>query len=122
MKLFHSLAFLLLLASTPAFCGQVNTEDVAIKRATDAIHKFHLTTLKDECGAVDVNEKPAYFEIVVRERHTRNCGGSPETGPRLFTVRVRKRDGQLTSDVYDGTSYKPLDHEPGQRMKKTPAP
>lgn len=122
MKPFHCLASLLLLASTSAFCGQVNTEDDAIKLATDAIHKFHLTTLKDECGTIDVNEKPAYFELVVRERHTQNCRGSRETGPRLFTVRVRKRDGQLTSDVYDGTSYKPLDHQPGQRMKKVPAP
>jgi hypothetical protein len=122
MKPFHCLASLLLLTSASAFCGQVKTEDDAIKLATQAIHKFHLTTLKDECGAVDVNEQPAYFEVVVRERHTQSCGGSLETGPRLFTVRVRKRDGQLTSDVYDGTSYKPLNHQPGQRMKKAPAP
>jgi hypothetical protein len=122
MKPFHCLASLLLLASTSAFCRQVNTEADAIKLATNAIHKFHLTTLKDECGAIDVNEKPAYFELIVRERHTQDCGGSRETGPRLFTVRVRKRDGRLTSDVYDGTSYKPLDHQPGQRMKQAPAP
>jgi hypothetical protein len=104
----------LFLASSSAFSGQIQTEDAAIKLASEAIHKFHLTTLKDECGLLDVNEKPAYFEIMVRERHTQNCGGSPETGPRLFTVRVRKRDGRLTSDVYDGTSYKPVDHEPSQ--------
>lgn len=124
MKPFHCLASFLFLASASvsAFCGQVKTEDEALKLATYAIHRFHLTTLKDECGAADVNEKPAYFEIVVRERHTQDCGGSLETGPRLFTVRVRKRDGQLTSDVYDGTSYKLLDHRPGQLMKKTPTP
>jgi hypothetical protein len=111
MKPFHCLALLLLLASTPAFCGQVRTEDEAIKLAVDAIHKFHLTTLKDECGLIDVKEKPSYFDIVVRERHTQNCGGTPETGPRLFTVRVRKSDGWLTSDVYDGTRYRPVDHQ-----------
>jgi hypothetical protein len=111
MNPFHYLASLLFLASASAFSGQVKTEDEAIKLATDAIHKFHLTTLKDECGLIDVVEKPSYFEIVVRERHTQSCGGSPETGPRLFNVRVRKSDGRLTSDVYDGTTYKPVDHK-----------
>jgi hypothetical protein len=51
---------------------------------------------------------------VVHERHTAACGGTPETGPRLFNVRVRKRDGQLTSDVYDGVSFQPVDHQSGQ--------
>jgi hypothetical protein len=111
MKPFHCLSALLLLASTLAFAGQVKTEDEAVKLATDAIHKFHLTTLKDECGLVGVIEKPSYFEIVVRERHTKICGGAPETGPRLFNVRVNKRDGLLTSDVYDGVSYKPIDRK-----------
>ncbi len=114
MKPFHYLSALLFLASASAFSGPIRSKDEAIKLATDAIHKFHLTTLKDECGLVDVIEKPSYFEIVVRERHTKNCGGTPETGPRLFNVRVRKHDGQLTSDVYDGTNYKPVDHKPVQ--------
>lgn len=111
MKPFHCLSALLFLASTWAFAGKIKTEGEAIKLATDAIHKFHLTTLKDECGLIDVVEKPSYFEIVVRERHTQNCGGAPETGPRLFNVRVRKHDGRLTSDVYDGTNFKPVDHK-----------
>jgi hypothetical protein len=105
------LSALLLLAATTALSGPITTEDEAIKLATDAIHKFQLTTLRDECGLVDVIERPSYFEIVVRERHTQKCGGTPETGPRLFSVRVRKHDGRLTSDVYDGTTYKPVDHK-----------
>lgn len=113
MKRFHYIAFVLVLITTSAFSGEVKTEDEAIQLATDAIHKFHLTTLKDECGLIDVIEKPLYFEIVVHERHTPGCGGSPETGPRLFNVRVRKRDGRLTSDVYDGTSFKLVNHKPG---------
>jgi hypothetical protein len=112
MKSFHHFPALLILVSTSAFAGQVKTEDEAIKLATEAIHKFHLTTLRDECGLADVNDKSSYFEIVVRERHTPSCGGAPDTGPRLFTVRVRKRDGQLTSDVYDGTTFQRVNHEP----------
>jgi hypothetical protein len=109
MRAFHSLFTLLFLVSTSALPAQVKTEDQAIKLATDAIHKFHLTTLKDECGLVDVIEKPSYFEIVVHERHSQTCGGAQETAPRLFNVRVRKRDGRLTSDVYDGINYKQVD-------------
>jgi hypothetical protein len=108
------MASLLLLVATSAFSGEVKTEDEALKLSTDAIHKFHLTTLKDECGIAEVIEKATYFEIVVRERHGPGCGGSEETGPRLFNVRVRKRDGRLTSDVYDGTHFEPVDHEPGK--------
>ena len=112
MKPFHCLPVLVFLVSTSAFSGQVRTKEEATKLATDAIHKFRLTTLKDECGSIVVNEKRSYFEIVVRERHTKDCGGTSETGPRLFNVRVRKQDGRLTSDVYDGTYYKPVDRKP----------
>jgi hypothetical protein len=112
MKALFYLPALLIPVSISAYAGQVKTEHEAIKLATDAIHKFHLTTLRDECGLVDVDDKSSYFAIVVRERHTPSCGGSLDTGPRLFTVRVRKRDGRLTSDVYDGTTYKLVDHEP----------
>jgi hypothetical protein len=111
MKPIRYLSALLLVVSAPAFSGHAQTKDEAIALAAGAIHEFGLTTLKDECGAIAVIEKPSYFEITVRERHIPSCGGTPETAPRLFNVRVRKKDGQLTSDVYDGTSYKLLDHK-----------
>lgn len=114
MRRFPSLFALSVLALASAFSAQVKIEDEAIRLAIDAIHKFHLTALGDECGLIDVIEKPSYFELVVHERHTPACGGTPETGPRLFNVRARKRDGQLTSDVYDGVSFRPVNHEPGQ--------
>lgn len=106
------LTVILLLTSAPADASRINSKDEARKLAITAIHKYHLTALKDECGLVDVTEHPSYFEIVVREHHTQNCGGLPETGPRLFNVRVRKHDGQLTSDVYDGINYKLANHKP----------
>lgn len=112
MKPYHCLPVLLMFTWTSTFAGPVKTENEAIKLATDAIHRFHLTTLQDECGLIDVVEKPAYFELVVHERHTPNCGGTSDTGPRLFNLHVRKRDGQVSSDVYDGIGYRPADREP----------
>lgn len=111
MKPSHCLPLLLMLTWTSTFAGPVKNENEAIRLATEAIHKFHLTTLKDECGVIDVVEKSAYFELVVHERHTASCGGTPTTGPRLFNIHVRKRDGHLTSDVYDGVGYQAVDHE-----------
>lgn len=101
----------LFLVSAPAVSGQVKSEDEAIRLVLSAVHKFHLTTLKDECIATESVEGSKRFEIVVREHHTQSCGGDPETEPRLFSVRVRKSDGLLSSDVYDGVSYKPVDRE-----------
>jgi hypothetical protein len=114
MRILHYATALLFLASASAWSAPVGSGDEAIRLATDAIHKFHLTTLMDECGRVDVIDKRSYFEVVVRERHTQGCGGTLETGPRLFSIRVRKYDGRLTSDAYDGVSYKPVDHELGR--------
>lgn len=109
MKLFHFL-LAVLLVPTQAFSAQVTSEEEATKLAINAIHKYRLSTAQGDCGAIDMVEKPSYFEFVVRERHIPKCGGTRETGPRLFNMRVRKRDGQLTSDVYDGISYRPVDH------------
>lgn len=108
----YYLSALLFSASAAALAAPINTKEKAVKVSINAIRKFELTTLSDECGAIVVAEKPLYFEVVVRERHTQHCAGARETGPRLFNVRVRKRDGRLTSDVYDGISFLPVDHKP----------
>lgn len=111
MKPFHCLVALCLLVSTSAISGPVRTDDEAIKLAIDAVHKYQLTKLDDDCVLVAAAEKPSYFDVTLRERHTPSCGGGPETGLRMFNVRVRKRDGKLSSDVYDGTTFKPVDRK-----------
>jgi hypothetical protein len=86
----------------------VKTEDEAIRRVVAAVHKFKLTTLSDGCWVMSVTEERTRFELVIREDHKPKCGGDPLTGPRLFTVFVRKRDGRMTTDAYDGEDYQPL--------------
>lgn len=111
MKLIHCITVSLLLVSVSAAAARVKTEDEAIKLAIEATHKYRLTTLNDDCVLVYAVEKHSYFDVTLRERHTQRCGGDPETGPRLFNVRVRKRDGGLTSDAYDGVTYRPLNRK-----------
>lgn len=112
MKTFRYVAALLMLTSlsASALSTPVRTQDEAIKLTQDAIHKLDLTPLSDECRSIEATETRHYFELVVREKHTPTCGGDPDTGPRLFNVRVRKRDRQLTSDAYDGVRYRLLNH------------
>lgn len=112
MHPFYRLSVLVLLVPALTFAGQVKTKAHATALVISAIHKFRLATVRDDCAVIDVIETRPYFEFIVRERHTSECGGTKETGPRLFNVRVSKRDGQLTSDVYDGVSYRPVDHTP----------
>jgi hypothetical protein len=119
MKRIYFLFTVLLLICSSAFSSPVKTEGDAIKMAIAAIHHFHLTTLKDECGSVGVSEESTFFQVELRERHTKACGGDPETSPRLFSIRVRKRDGRLTSDVYDGTNYRALDHSLKKKYSMT---
>ena len=91
--------------------GPVKSEDQAIQLVVAAVHRFELTTLSDECWLMGVTEQPARFDFAIKERHTPTCGGDPATQPRLFTVRVRKRDGQMTGDVYGGTVFRPLNRK-----------
>jgi hypothetical protein len=114
MKVLRHLPGLLLLLSAAAIARPAITEGEAIRRVVGAVHRFELTTLRDGCWEMDVTEQAARFELTVRERHTPACGGDPATGPRLFTVFVSKRDGRMTSDVYDGVSYRPLN----RRLKR----
>jgi hypothetical protein len=105
-------------ACASAFAEKVTTRDAAIQLAVKAIHQYHLTTLKDDCGRLDVREEPSRFDVDVVEVHDAACGGDPQTQPRLFTVRVRKSDGWMTSDVYDSVSYQALDHDLGEAARQ----
>lgn len=113
MKIWRLLGALAL--SFAAACASAGTavksEAEAIQRVVGAIRTFELTTLSDQCWLMGVTERPARFDFEIRERHTPECGGDPLTKPRLFTVRIRKHDGRMTSDVYDSTTFRPLDRK-----------
>lgn len=92
------------------YAGGVSSEEAAAAIAGAAIDRYKLSTLSDDCVSLRAVEHHTRFDVDVHERHTPACGGDAETAPRLFTIRVRKIDGALTSDVYDHVDFKPLDH------------
>jgi hypothetical protein len=108
-------AVLLALATTATACAAgVKTEADAARLAGQAVLHYKLTSLKEECFKLDLSQTKAYYYVGVREVHNAECGGASEIEPKLFTMRVRKRDGQITSDVYDGVTFRLVDHSKGK--------
>lgn len=68
-----------------------------VLKAYDAIHDNHLTSVKGECLAFDIdNSNDGYVLIPVRENHSKpQCGGDAGTSAKLFDLRIRKSDGQI---------------------------
>ena len=95
-----------------------NFDDRLIDRVIVAIHQHHLTSVRTEAlmfSCADSNDGK-FREVDVRENHAVLPKTDPNTAPRLFTVRVDKRTGALSTDathvdgkifVYDG-DYRPL--------------
>ena len=78
-------------------------EDKALLAVSAAIRKNHLVDQKpDQCLAYRVDSKSMKdaYVVEVRENHRhKECGGDPQTSPRLFTVRVAKATGDMTTDA-----------------------
>ena len=87
-------------AASPATPPSTDSdEDKAILAVSKAIRKNKLTGLADECLSYQFDSEKETYVVDVRENHSRSsCGGDLNTAPRLFTVRVAKADGAMTTD------------------------
>jgi hypothetical protein len=87
-------------------------EDAAIRRVGAAIRKHRLTELTDACLLYMVDQAGAdSIDIDVHEKHDATCGGDPATSPRLFSFKLERATGRLTTDALDPADpeFKPLD-------------
>ena len=103
----------IILVSACAGTGNIRSEDEALALVRKSIVKNRLTALKEECYVFIVDDKPSSYEIDVREKHNRECGGDPNTAPRLFGYVVDKNTGKMKTDgsvpdEYTG-EYKDID-------------
>jgi|HubBroStandDraft_6_1064221.scaffolds.fasta_scaffold15027_2 hypothetical protein len=76
-------------------------EDRTVLAVSKAVHKNHLTDREDECLAYQFDPGPDkdFYSVDVRENHRyAKCGGDPNTSPRLFSVRVSKKTGKMSTD------------------------
>jgi hypothetical protein len=94
-----------------------NDGDAAVRAAT-ITRQYHLTTLKTACLYFDTDDEGTYYLVRVREKHSRACGGDPDTSPTVFFMKLRKRDGHVTTTAYnvDGNfqRLKPPDQRPAK--------
>jgi len=96
-----SLALILILAGCSKAPAPRIDEDKTVLAVSQAIRANRLTELADECLAYRFDStalKDAY-EVEVRENHKyAKCGGDPAVSPRLFSVRISRTDGSMTTD------------------------
>ena len=116
--LFLSLAAVLFYAGGSVEGKPKSPDDRLINRVVAAIQQHHLTTARPETlmfSCHDSNDGK-FREVDVRENHEATPKADPNVAPRLFTVRVEKRTGALSTDAtrvdgkvfsYDG-DYRPL--------------
>ncbi|WP_338846879.1 hypothetical protein V8J88_24320 [Massilia sp. W12] len=95
-------------AACPPPLKPVSNPRQAQEVAQSAIQECRLSRLPPACVRLFVQSAPAFWLVDVREQHDAQCGGDPDTAPRLFSLQIW-RDGRVLSDAasMDG-SFLPL--------------
>src|SRR3989344_4001185 len=71
------------------------------KQIHETIETFKLSSRKRECLLISVwGNDTRMLTVEVRENHTPECGGDPETSPRLFALEIHKNTGKAYSDRF----------------------
>jgi hypothetical protein len=86
----------------PKEATSTSDEDKTVLAVSRAIRKNKLVDKPDQCLAYqfDAESSKDYFVVEVRENHRHTeCGGDPQTSPRLFTVRVSRTNGEMSTDA-----------------------
>lgn len=81
--------------------GAVTDDDAAAVRAAAITSEYRLTSIKTTCLYFDTDDKRTEYLIRVREKHSKTCGGDPETSNTVFFMKLRKRDGHATTTAYN---------------------
>ena len=84
-------------------------EDRVILAVAEAVKRNRLITVAEECVSYNFDATPKdYYVVDVRENHRNpKCGGDPNTAPRLFSVRVSRTSGGMSTDAGTG-QFRPI--------------
>lgn len=85
------------MAGTPA----IKNGDAAAVRAAAITRQFHLTTIPTPCLYFDTRNEASDYLVRVREKHSKECGGDPNTSPTVFFMKLRKSDGHASTTAYN---------------------
>ncbi|MDO4879517.1 MAG: hypothetical protein Q3966_09560 [Neisseria sp.] len=92
-------AICLFLLALPAAAQGIKTSRQAVSQVIKSVEKHKLTTLKTECLMFVDEETAKSYLVDVREKHDEQCGGDPQTAPRLFSYEIDKRSGKMKTDA-----------------------
>ncbi|MDH3001636.1 hypothetical protein A1D23_13460 [Chelonobacter oris] len=76
----------------------IKNESVALEKVIQSIEKHKLTSLHKECLLFLTDDRGDYYEIEIREKHNKMCGGDPQIAPRLFKYEINKQSGEMQTD------------------------
>jgi hypothetical protein len=79
----------------------IKDDDAAAVRAAAVTDEYRLTSIKTTCLYFDTVDKGKAYLVRVREKHSKECGGDPETSNTVFFMKLRKRDGHATTTAYN---------------------
>ncbi|QNK03910.1 hypothetical protein H8F01_18765 [Dyella telluris] len=89
-------------ASTSVATPAADSDDAVIRQVSETIRKHRLTSLADACLDYVVDDSDgATVDVDVHEKHDAACGGDPDTSPRLFSFKLDRASGQLSTDALD---------------------
>lgn len=117
VAIFSPIALLIIFASNAALADEtcpiarraIQSVSDAEALAAEAASIYKLSPIPLKCveyQAIDAHESKSKndksigsYWINFHELHNAKCGGDPNTGPRLFTIKVTK-DGHMSTDAY----------------------
>jgi hypothetical protein len=75
-------------------------EDDVFSRARGAIAQYQLTSVPVTCLKLAIDNTSAeLYELTVYELHNDQCGGDPQTQPRLFSLQLSRTDAKIWTDA-----------------------
>ena len=113
MKNIYRLFFTIALLAPNFLFARALTEDAALNILLHKLEHDHVYTkrISLDCVTFDTEETTrTYFQVALREKHDKKCGGDPDTSPVIDRYRVNRASGKL--DWYDAASdnWQPYDH------------
>lgn len=86
-------------------------EDETVLAVSKSVRTAHLTELADACLAYHFRPNPSgsVYVVDVMENHRHSeCGGDPQSQPRLFTIEVDARTQQMSTDKGSPGKFHPI--------------
>lgn len=107
MKRFFIVVSFTLLVLPAANARNIKNAHDAAEFAITLTEKYRLTVSRMRCLLFESDESGSFFDVNVRENHSEECGGDPNTAPTLFVLSI-SRDGKATTDAFERGTFMPV--------------